>query len=138
MRYRLRTLLILALANVACLPLYCLADEPTTDPALVGHWRADITREIDGKPGDKATVFWHLHANGTAAYPTAGQWAVIRRDGDKRIVRCTILGQVAAQTFVLQGPDRFKLILEQDENGKEIMKGSDYQGGGWTFNRIKE
>ena len=89
-------------------------------------------------------VLWKLNADGTAQYGRIpgdvrdGKWRVVRRQGDKRIVRYEIRGQVGIQIFIFESPDQFKLISDVEENGKELVTLNELPRGGLVFHRIKE
>jgi hypothetical protein len=138
------TLLVkLALVAVLCLALYFSAGYLRTD-SMVGTWRASVRMEIDGKPAGAMPVLWKLNADGTAQYGGIpgdvrdGKWRVVLRQGDKRIVRYEMRGQVGIQIFILESPDQFKLISDVEVNGKELVTLNELPMGGLVFHRIKE
>ena len=112
--------------------------------SMVGTWSASVRTQIDSKSAGAMPVLWSLHADGTAQYGSIpgdareGQWRVLRRQGDKRIVRYEIRGQVGIQIFIFESPDQFKLISDVEENGKELVTLNELPMGGLVFHRIKE
>jgi len=143
MRYRLRMLLALV-ASVAFswLLLYFSAYDPRTD-SLVGTWRASVRAEID-EAAAAIPILWRLNANGTAQYghipgdTRDGKWRLVLRQGNKRIMRYELPGQVGIQIFILEGLDQFTLISDVEGNGNELISLNELPVGGLVFHRVKE
>src|SRR5262245_6001907 len=141
MRYCLRMLLILvALVAFFWHPLYY---DPRTD-SLVGTWRASVHTEIDGERAAAIPILWRLNADGTAQYghnpgdARDGKWRLVSRQGNQRIVRYELPGQVGIQIFRLEGLDQFTLISDVEGNGNELITLNELTVGGLIFHRVKK
>ena len=143
--YRPRTLLTQsALIAVILLALYFAVCNLDQTESMIGTWGASVRTQIDGKPAGAMPVLWRLNADGTAQYGSIpgdsreGQWRVLRRQGDKRIVRYQTRDQAGIQVFILEGSDQFKLISDVEANGMELITPNELPVGGLVFHRVKE
>ena len=144
-RYRPRKLLTQsALIAVILVALYFAVGNLDQTDSMVGTWSASARTRIDGKPAGAMPVLWRLNADGTAQYGSIpgdareGQWRVLRRQGDKRIVRYKTRDQAGIQIFILEGSDQFNLISDVEANGKELITPNELPVGGLVFHRVKE
>ena len=144
-RHRPRTLLTQsALVAVIWLALYFAVGYLDETDSMVGTWSASVRTQIDGKPAGEIPVLWKLNADGTAKFGSIpgdareGKWRVLRRQGDKRIVRYQTHGQAGIQIFILESSDQFKLISDVEANGNELIAPNELPMGGLVFHRVKE